>query len=70
MDKFAFAGLESFLDFTEVLRLSELAQKHRDGLVPAAEASRVSLSFVSGDLPFKQGAKDLLENLTENAGYS
>ena len=64
------SGLESFVDFTEALRLSELAKKHRDELVPAAEAARVSLAFVSGDHPFKKGARDLLENLTENAGYS
>ena len=55
VDKFAFAGLESFVDFTEALRLSELAKEHRDELVPAAEAAGVSLAFVSTDYPFKKG---------------
>ena len=70
VDKFAFAGLESFVDFAETLRLSVLAKEHRDELVPVAEAARVSLAFVSSDHPFKKGARDLLENLTENARYS
>ena len=70
VDKLAFAGLESFVDFAETLRLSELAEKHRDELVPAAEAARMTLALASGDHPFKKRARYLLENLTENAGYS
>jgi hypothetical protein len=70
VDQFAFAGLEPFVDFAETLRLSELAEEHRNELVPAAEAARLSLALASGDHPFKKGARDLLENLTKNAGYS
>ncbi len=39
VDKLAFAGLESFVDFAETLRLSELAEEYRNELVPAAEAA-------------------------------
>jgi len=54
----------------EILRGTEMAKKHGDELVPAMEATRMALTLVGCNHPFKQGARNLLENLTENAGYS
>jgi len=54
----------------EILRGTELAKKHGDELVPATEATRMALTLVGFNHPFKEGARNLLENLTENAGYS
>ena len=70
VDEFAFAGLESFVDLAEALRLPELAKKHGDKLVPATEATGMALTLVSFNHPLEQRARNLLENLTENAGYS
>jgi len=70
VDEFAFAGLEPFVDLAEALRLPELAKKHGDELVPAAEATGVALTLMGFNHPLKERARNLLENLTENARYS
>ena len=58
MDQFAFAGLESFVDFVdfaETLRLSELAEEYRNELVPAAEAAMNVPRLGERRPPFQKG---------------
>ena len=69
MDQFAFAGLESFVDLTEALGLTELAEKHGDELVPTAETAGVAFALMATDDLFKHRPGDQMEKLAENAGY-
>ncbi len=69
MDQFAFAGLESFVDFAEALRLAELAEEHGDELVPTVETAGVAFALMAADDLFKHRLGDQMEKLAENAGY-
>ena len=48
VDEFAFTGLEPFVYLAEALRLPELAKKHGDELVPAAEATGMAEGVAMG----------------------
>jgi hypothetical protein len=53
MDQFAFAGLESFVDFAEALGLAELTEEHGDELVPTAETAGVAFALMAANDLFK-----------------
>jgi hypothetical protein len=67
MRQLTFTAFQTLLDLSQAVRPSELAEHHRDELLPAAHPARVPLRVELANLAFKVTARKKLENLTEQA---
>ncbi len=60
---------QTVADFAQRIGTSELAKQHGDKLGPAGEALGSALSLVPRDDGGEFGAREMLEQLIEEAGY-
>src|SRR5579883_2812153 len=66
----ALAAAQPLLDLPQAVSASELAENHRDELLPAAHAPSMPLGIEPAHLALEVRARNKLENLTEQAAKS
>ncbi len=70
MGKLSLAGRKPVADLAQRVGAPQLAEHHRDKLIPTAKAAGMSLGFSFLNQQLKVGARKELEKLTEHARES
>src|SRR5262245_11324651 len=70
MREFPFATRKPVANLTQRVGTPQLAEHHRDKLIPAAKTTGMALGFSFPNQPLKFASRKKLENLTEHATES